>query len=103
MHQVKIAALLLCAFAAGQAGAQATPAAATPPAAAKPVAGFIPPASKSGNVIDSIAVVVNDEVITRNEVAARVNMITQRMKAQNAPMPDPADMQRQVQIGRAHV
>lgn len=99
MHQVKIAALLLCAFAAGQAGAQATPAAATPPAAAKPVAGFIPPASKSGNVIDSIAVVVNDEVITRNEVAARVNMITQRMKAQNAPMPDPADMQRQVLEG----
>jgi peptidyl-prolyl cis-trans isomerase SurA len=99
MHQLKIAALLLCAFAAGQAGAQATPAAATPPAAAKPSAGFIPPGSKSGNVIDSIAVVVNDEVITRNEVAARVAMITQRMKAQNAPMPDPADMQRQVLEG----
>lgn len=96
MHQVKIAALLLCAIAAGQAGAQATPAAATPPAAVKPTPGFIPPGAKSGNVIDSIAVIVNDEVITRNEVAARVKMIEQRMKAQNAPMPDPADMQRQV-------
>ncbi|HEU4777123.1 MAG TPA: peptidylprolyl isomerase [Telluria sp.] len=100
MHQLKTAALLLCAIAAGQAAAQAPaaakPAAATPPAAAKPVAGFIPPGAKTGNVIDSIAVVVNDEVITRNEVAARVKMIEQRMKAQNAPMPDPADMQRQV-------
>jgi len=94
MHQVKIAALLLCAIAAGQASAQATPAATAP--AAKPGAGFIPPASKSGNVIDAIAVVVNDEVITRNEVATRVRAIEQRMKAQNAPMPDAADMQRQV-------
>ena len=95
MHQLKTAALLLCAIAAGQAAAQATPAAATPPAA-KPVAGFIPPGAKTGNVIDSIAVVVNDEVITRNEVAARVKMIETRMKAQGAPMPDAADMQRQV-------
>jgi peptidyl-prolyl cis-trans isomerase SurA len=94
MHQVKIAALLLCAIAAGQASAQVTPAATAP--AAKPGTGFIPPASKSGNVIDSIAVVVNDEVITRNEVSTRVRAIEQRMKAQNAPMPDAADLQRQV-------
>lgn len=94
MHQVKIAALLLCAIAAGQASAQVTPGATAP--AAKPGTGFIPPASKSGNVIDSIAVVVNDEVITRNEVATRLRAIEQRMKAQNAPMPDAADLQRQV-------
>ena len=94
-YQSQIAALLLCAFAAGQAGAQATPAAAAP-AAAKPAAGFIPPGSKSGNVIDSIAVVVNDEVITRNEVATRIKAIEQRMKGQNVAMPDPADLQRQV-------
>ena len=95
MHQVKIAALLLCAIAAGQAGAQMTsPKPATP--AAKPGAGFIPPAASTGNVIDSIAVVVNDDIITRNEVATRMRAIEQRMKAQNAPMPDMADFQRQV-------
>jgi peptidyl-prolyl cis-trans isomerase SurA len=98
MHQVKIAALLLCAISAGQVAAQVTPAkpAATPAAAPKPSAGFIPPASSTGNVIDSIAVVVNDEVITRNEVNNRMRMIEQRMKAQNAPLPAFADFQRQV-------
>ncbi len=93
MHQVKIAAFVLCAAtAAGQAAAQAKPA----PAKAAPSAGSIPPASADGNVIDSIAVVVNDEVITRNEVAARVRSIEQRMKGQNAQMPEAADLQRQV-------
>ena len=94
-HQVNIAAVLLCAFAAGQAGAQVAPKAAAPvaPAAGK---GFIPPAVKGGNVIDSIAVIVNDEVITRNELAKRVVAIEQRMKAQNAAIPEAADMQRQV-------
>jgi len=91
MHQLKIAAVLLCAIAASQAQAQA-PAAAP----AKPGAGFVPPAPKGGNVIDSIAVVVNDEVITRNEVSKRVASIEQRMKAQNAQVPPAADMQRQV-------
>ncbi len=91
MHQLKIAAVLLCAVVASQAGAQA-PA----PAPAKPGTGFIPPASKGGNVIDSIAVVVNDEVITRNEVAKRVAAIEQRLKSQNAQLPPAADMQRQV-------
>ncbi|MES2900993.1 MAG: peptidylprolyl isomerase [Pseudomonadota bacterium] len=92
MHQIKIAVVVLCALAAGQVAAQGRP-----DPAAKPSAGFIPPASASkGNVIDSIAVVVNDEVITRNELAARVKSVEQRMKASNAPLPDSADMQRQV-------
>ena len=95
MHQVKIAALVLCAMGASHAGAQVKPAA----PAVTPSAGFIPPASSSGNVIDSIAVVVNDEVITRNELAARVRSIEQRMKGQNAQMPDAADLQRQVLEG----
>jgi peptidyl-prolyl cis-trans isomerase SurA len=47
-------------------------------------------------VIDSIAVVVNDEVITKNEIAARVRTVEARMKAGNAPIPDAADLQRQV-------
>lgn len=90
MHQLKIAAVLLCALSAGQVAAQA----AAP--AAKPSSGFLPPASSSANVIDSIAVVVNDEVITKNEVAKRIEAVTQRMRAANAQIPDQADLQRQV-------
>ncbi|MES3022573.1 MAG: peptidylprolyl isomerase [Pseudomonadota bacterium] len=86
MHQLKLAAVLLCAISAGNAAAQAKPAS----------GGFLPPASSSANVIDSIYVVVNDEVITRNEVAARVRDISARMKSQNAPMPESADLERQV-------
>jgi peptidyl-prolyl cis-trans isomerase SurA len=94
MHQLKLAAVLLCTLAAGQALAQtpATPA----PAAAKPGSGFLPPAAASANVVDSIAVVVNDDVITKNELAARIRMIEGRMKASNAPLPDAADLHRQV-------
>ncbi|MBA4094896.1 MAG: molecular chaperone SurA, partial [Candidatus Accumulibacter sp.] len=69
---------------------------ATTPAAAKPSSGFLPPASSSANVIDSIAVVVNDEVITKNEVAKRVESVMQRMRAAGAQIPDQADLQRQV-------
>ena len=105
MHQIKLATVLLCAMAAGHASAQAPAKAATPAAkaaapaapAAKASGGFIPPVVKgSGNVIDSIAVVVNDEVITQNEVTKRVEAIKQRMKAQNAALPAEADMRRQV-------
>ena len=102
MHQIKLAAALLCAMTSAQALAQApakpaSPAAAVAPAA-KPGAGFIPPVLKgaSGNVIDSIAVVVNDEVITQNEVNKRVEAIKLRMKGQNAALPADADMRRQV-------
>ncbi len=94
LHQIQVAVVLLCALSAGTAQAQAK--AAAPAAGVKPTAGFVPPAASSGNVIDSIAVVVNDEVITRNELATRVKLIEQRMKAQNAQLPDAADMERQV-------
>lgn len=93
MHQLKLAAVLLCTL-AGQAAAQGPVAPAAP--AVKPGGGFLPPASSSANVIDSIAVVVNDDVITRNEIAARVRSIEARMKASSAPMPAAADLQRQV-------
>ena len=110
MHQLKIATVLLCAISGATASSvwaqqaapapAATPAAATPAVAAKPAAapvkGFTPPASSSGQTIDAIAVVVNDDVITRNEVAARIKSVEQRMKAQNIPMPDPADLRRQL-------
>jgi peptidyl-prolyl cis-trans isomerase SurA len=98
LHQVKIAVLVLCASAAGHAAAQMKPLPAAKPAATAPApsAGFIPPASSAGNLIDSIAVVVNDEVITRNELSARVRNIEQRMKGSNTQLPDAADLQRQV-------
>lgn len=76
-----LSALLVCLLAQAQA-----------PEAAKP-AGFTPP---NANLIDAIAVVVNDEVITRNEVSARVAQITANMQAQNIPLPPPAELKRQV-------
>ncbi len=111
LHHLKLAAALLCAFTANAALAQAakTPAsaggapgtaAAQPSSAAAqtaaPGSGFLPPASSSANVIDSIRVIVNDEVITRNEVRNRVAQIVQRLRSQNAQLPSQADLERQV-------
>ena len=81
MHQFKLAATLLCVLAANSAWAQSAQPAR---AAATPVA------------IDSIAVIVNEDVITRNELTERVKTIVQRMKAQNVALPDPADLRRQI-------
>lgn len=86
LQQISLAAALLCALTAGPAFAQA----------ARPAGGFVPPASSSAKVIDSIYVVVNDEVITKNEVKNRVEQVIQRMRAQGAQLPDTADLQRQV-------
>ena len=103
MHQLKIAALLLCAITAGgNALAQdAKPAAAPVTPAAVPAAtkGFTPPVpvgQTSNTPIDSIAVVVNEDVITRRELSERVKTVVQRMKAQNVQLPGDADLQRQI-------
>ncbi|MFC5459424.1 peptidylprolyl isomerase [Massilia niabensis] len=110
LHHLKLAAALLCALTANAAiGQAAKPASAAPAAApaapaaapaAKPAskegAGFLPPASSSANVIDSIKVVVNDEVITTNELRGRVAQITARLRGQNAQLPAQADLERQV-------
>jgi peptidyl-prolyl cis-trans isomerase SurA len=94
LHQMKLAAALLCALTAGQVLAQATAPAAAP--ATKPGSGFLPPASSSAKVIDSIHVVVNDEVITKNEVRNRVAQTAQNLKARNVQLPDQATLERQV-------
>ena len=92
-----LAAALLCALSAGQVMAQAAPAAAAPAAAAaKPGSGFLPPASSNTTVIDSIHVVVNDEVITKNEVRNRVAQTAQNLKARNVQLPDQTTLERQV-------
>ncbi len=99
LHQIKLAAALLCALTAGQALAQAGQAAPAAAQAAQPAqqgGGFLPPASTNAKVLDSIHVVVNDDVITRNEVRSRVNQITQRLQSQGAQLPDPATLERQV-------
>ena len=83
-----LAAALLCALTTGQVMAQA--------AAAKPGSGFLPPASSNAKVIDSIHVVVNDEVITKNEVAGRVAQVAQNLKARGGQLPDQATLERQV-------
>lgn len=90
-----LAAALLCALTAGQVMAQATGAPAAAPAT-KPGSGFLPPASANAKVIDSIHVVVNDEVITKNEVRNRVGQTVQNLKARNVQLPDQATLERQV-------
>eukprot|EP01114_Cavostelium_apophysatum_P024470 TRINITY_DN9586_c0_g1_i1.p2 TRINITY_DN9586_c0_g1~~TRINITY_DN9586_c0_g1_i1.p2 ORF type:complete len:474 (+),score=134.99 TRINITY_DN9586_c0_g1_i1:713-2134(+) len=99
LHQLKLATALLCALTAGQvlaqAAAPAAPAATAAPAT-KPGSGFLPPASSSAKVIDSIHVVVNDEVITKNEVRNRVAQTAQNLKARNVQAPDQATLERQV-------
>jgi peptidyl-prolyl cis-trans isomerase SurA len=103
--QIKLAAALLCAIAANDVLAQAAPAkpaapaAAKPgaaaPAAAKPSTGFLPPAASSAHVIDSVYVIVNDEVITNREVDQRVNEYTQRARTAGMQLPAPDDLRRQ--------
>lgn len=96
LHQVKLAAVLLCALAAGDVLAQAAGTPAAPAAKPAQSTGFLPPASSSAKVIDSVYVIVNDEVITKREVDNRVNEITARLRAQNAQLPNPEDLRRQV-------
>lgn len=105
MHHTKIAALLLCAAATSGCSmfsSKKTPAPApvATPAAAAPTAATAPKAAaakaSATTPIDSIAVVVNDDVITRQELAARIAAVTQRMKAQNVALPDAADLRHQI-------
>jgi len=104
LHHLQLAAALLCALTAGTAFGQAAPAAGTPAnaapatggAPANPGSGFLPPASSSAKVVDAVRVVVNDEVITRNEVRNRVAQIVQRLRAQNTQLPPQEDLERQV-------
>ncbi len=94
LQQISLAAALLCAFGAAPAFAQSAKADAAP-AAAKST-GFLPPAAADAKVIDSIYVVVNDDVITKNEVKNRVDSVVARMRAQGAQLPDLDDLQKNV-------
>jgi len=88
MHPIKLAVVLLCALGAGSAAfAQST----TPA-----VGGFTPPGQSSNQEIDSIAVVVNDDVITQRELRERVQTVIKRMQQQQVQLPSAADLQRQI-------
>jgi peptidyl-prolyl cis-trans isomerase SurA len=92
----KLAAMLLCLAAAlPQAGAWAQDAkpAAAPAVTPAPVA---PAAASTTKLVDSIVAVVNDEVITRQELAGRARTVEVRMRAQNVAVPPLADLQRQL-------
>jgi peptidyl-prolyl cis-trans isomerase SurA len=83
--------------AAPAAASAAKPAAA--PAAAPVAKGFTPPVpvgQTTNTPIDSIAVVINDDVITKRELSERIKAVVQRMKAQNVQLPGDADLQRQI-------
>lgn len=47
-------------------------------------------------VINGIAVVVNDEVITKMEVEERINAIERSLKAQGTPLPARTDLEKQI-------
>lgn len=47
-------------------------------------------------IINGIAVVVNDEVITNMEVQERINSIERSLKAQGTPLPARADLEKQI-------
>lgn len=53
-------------------------------------------AAGKSQVINSIAVVVNDEVITRQELDERVRAVERRLTAQGTALPDRADLKKQM-------
>ncbi|HEY5800829.1 MAG TPA: peptidylprolyl isomerase [Burkholderiaceae bacterium] len=75
---ISLAVLLLCAGAASAQNAQNAP------------------GGTRATPIDSIAVVVNDDVITKRELEERIVLTERRMKAQNVPIPAPADLRKSV-------
>ena len=54
------------------------------------------PASGKSQVVNNIAVVVNDEVITKQELNERLVTVERRLKAQGTALPDRADLQKQL-------
>ncbi|WP_338845565.1 peptidylprolyl isomerase [Massilia sp. W12] len=53
-------------------------------------------AAGKSETVDSIALVVNDEVITRRELEIRLNAVVERLKKQRVELPSQADLMRQL-------
>jgi peptidyl-prolyl cis-trans isomerase SurA len=60
------------------------------PAAAQALRG------QSGQTVDSVAAIVNDDVITERELALRMDLISHRLQQQNAPIPPTDQLRTQV-------
>ncbi|MES2536479.1 MAG: peptidylprolyl isomerase [Pseudomonadota bacterium] len=62
-----------------------------------PGKGPVAPAARTQvRLVDTIVAVVNNEVITYQDLEARTRLIEQRMKSQNAQMPPRAELQKQL-------
>jgi peptidyl-prolyl cis-trans isomerase SurA len=92
---VKLAAILLCATigASPQAWSQAQPATGQ---AVQATQAAQAPAAPRAQLADAIVAVVNNEVITRQELLDRLRIVERRMKSQNVALPPPAELQRQL-------
>src|SRR5882672_5468751 len=74
----------------------ATPAAASPPAAAAPDPAAAKTPAAALLVIDRIVAVVNDEIITSNELQSRMKVAEQQLQRQNIALPARPVLTRQV-------
>jgi peptidyl-prolyl cis-trans isomerase SurA len=72
--------------------------AASAPAPAAPSADAAPAKKQrvKTDLADSIVVVVNDDVITKNDLDQRMAFVEKNMKAQNVPLPPPEEFRKQV-------
>lgn len=113
-HRLRVPALLFCALAGaampaaaqykpgmkpGEAVGPAMPASGAPPATAVAPAATRPatrPASSKPQQVDSIAAVVNNEVITRNDLAQRVRIVERRMRSQKMAIPPRDQLEKQL-------
>ncbi|OGT29976.1 MAG: hypothetical protein A3E87_09575 [Gammaproteobacteria bacterium RIFCSPHIGHO2_12_FULL_35_23] len=60
------------------------------------LASFTIAQAQAAQPLDSIAAVVNDQVITNAEINTKVNLIESQLQASNTPMPNPAALRTQV-------
>jgi peptidyl-prolyl cis-trans isomerase SurA len=88
-HRVKLAALLLCLTAGMLQDAWSQP-------AQKPPTSTADRSQTRPRPIDSIAAVVNNEVITQQELEERIRLIERRIQGQGAAMPPTEQLRRQV-------
>jgi peptidyl-prolyl cis-trans isomerase SurA len=101
----KLKAFLLCAAFCVQQGGwaqtaagniQPTTPAAAPAATAAPVAATPAKQRVPTELADAIVVVVNDDVITKNELAERLAFVEHSLKTQGVALPPPAELKKQV-------
>lgn len=98
-----LSVLLACAAAAcivlpaaAQSKLEVKPPAVTAPAAAAPAAAATTANGNQPQPVDAIAAVVNNEVITRSDLAQRMRIVERRMRTQNIAVPPQEQLQKQL-------